>query len=105
MVRATCRLAGYRAKDLGPASTGSGANRARMSETVIVTPELSSTAGGVAGYTFRLLENWPASANLRVLVSDEASDAASFSYSVAKLRTDRSQIVDQLPQNGSVLVQ
>jgi hypothetical protein len=76
-------------------------------EIIIVTPELSPAAGGVADYTLRLLENWPGPANFKILIAQsDRNIPSSFSYSVEKLGTDSLSILSQLPpKSGKVFLQ
>lgn len=71
-------------------------------ELLIITPELSPTAGGVGDYTIQLLENWHNVTNPRVLVAQP--HLASLPYQVAILGSDQSSILEQLPFTGGKLL-
>lgn len=73
------------------------------SDLVIVTPEATPGAGGVADHTFRLMEHWPA--NLRLLVATPAQNASPH-REVELLGQTSAEITAQLPKsNGTVFVQ
>src|SRR5260221_14426423 len=73
MVRAERRLDCDRKKNLRFASRQIYAGRGRMSnKVIIITPELPPAVGGVADYTQRLVEAWPAKGHLQVLVPKNA---------------------------------
>lgn len=78
-----------------------------IDEIVIVTPELTPGAGGVGDYTLRLLANWPALPNLRLLVPPAGKErTASAQYRVEELGADAATVLEQLPvSDGKVLVQ
>jgi glycosyl transferase family 4 len=71
-------------------------------ELLVITPELTPTAGGVGDYTIRLLENWHNLTNPRVLVAQPTPP--SLPYQVAMLKSDQSSILEQLPFSGGKLL-
>jgi glycosyltransferase involved in cell wall biosynthesis len=73
-------------------------------EVVVITPELST--GGVGDYTLRLLENWPKTADIKILSSRSNLAGRSLPYRLDQLSPDPAAIMQQLPaNNGQVLVQ
>ena len=75
------------------------------SNLVIITPEITPGAGGVADHTLMLLGSWAKLANVTVLVP-KAGFVPSELGEVNSLAATSGQIVTQLPQtNGTVFVQ
>jgi glycosyltransferase involved in cell wall biosynthesis len=71
-------------------------------EVVIITPELSPSAGGVGDYTLRLLEHLPNTIGTKILVAQ--IEPISLLYQVARLGTDRMAIRKQLPGSGGKIL-
>ena len=73
-------------------------------DVVVITPELST--GGVGDYTLRLLENWPKTANVKILSPRSDPASRSLPYRLDQLSSDPAAILEQLPaNNGKALVQ
>lgn len=78
------------------------------SETVVVCPELAPGAGGLADYTLRLVDRWPAAGTLRFVVPrrQEARSAGVLKQRVDEVECNVDALLALLPgRGGKVLLQ
>lgn len=77
-------------------------------ETVIICPELTPGAGGLADYTLRILEQWGETATVRIIVPEPSDASASLTRKVRLDVVERNaaSLARALPANGGkVLLQ
>ena len=84
-----------------------GAGASLVSDrTFVICPEIEAGTGGLADYTLRVLEHWPAGSAVQLIVPKTGAAGISVSWPLQEIDRKADALLEALPaRNGKVLLQ